>query len=149
MQSSAAGPADREPDDNEESGTEERRTEHTVVEQTRFNEVPSVGGGTDVIRITRKRGVEVVKYEPYLPVGKRPLAETHYNYVVLSCCDHDVKIQLDFDLGNPLGKSHLRYPADEHFQCPQCGTTHRLAAVREYLQKLLGYHIIVDEKPPY
>jgi hypothetical protein len=123
--------------------------EHTVVEQTRLNEVPSVGGGTDVIRITRKRGVEVVKYEPYLPVGKRPLADTHYNYVVLSCCDHDVKIQLDFDLRNPLGKSHLRYPADEHFQCPPCGTTHHLAAVREYLQKLLGYHIIVDEKPPY
>lgn len=123
--------------------------EHTVAEQKRLNEEPTVGGGTDVIRITRTSGVERVKYESYLQVGKRPLAETHYHHLVLSCCDQDLKIQMDFDLGNPLGKSHLRYPADEKFQCPQCGTKHDLSEVRKYLQKGVGYHIIVDEKPPY
>jgi hypothetical protein len=56
--------------------------EHTVAEQTRLNEEPSVGGGTDVIRMTRQRGVEIVKYEPYLEVGKRPVIETNYNYIV-------------------------------------------------------------------
>lgn len=123
--------------------------ERTVVEQKRLNEEPSVGGGTDVIRITRRSGVERVRYEPYLPVGKRPLAETHYHHLILSCCDQEVKIQMDFDLGNPLGKSHLRYPADEKFQCPQCETKHDLSEVRKYLEEDVGYHIIVDEKPPY
>lgn len=123
--------------------------EHSVTEQKRLNEEPSVGGGTDVIRITRRGGVERIKYEPYLTVGKRPLAETHYHHLVLSCCDQEVKIQMDFDLGNPLGKSHLRYPADENFHCPKCGTKHDLSEVRKYLQDGVGYHIIVNEKPPY
>ena len=123
--------------------------QHTITEQKRLNEEPSVGGGTDVIRITRRGGVERVRYEPYLPVGKRPLAETHYHHLVLSCCDQEVKIQMDFDLGNPLGKAHVRYPADEKFQCPQCETKHDLSEVRKYLQEGVGYHIIVDEKPPY
>jgi hypothetical protein len=53
--------------------------EHTVAEQTRLNEEPSVGGGTDVIRMIRQRGVEIVKYEPYLEVSERPVVETNYN----------------------------------------------------------------------
>lgn len=120
--------------------------EHTVAEQTRLNELPLVGGGTDVIRMTRQRGVEIVKYEPYLEVGKRPLAETHYNYIVLNCCGREVKIQIDFELDNPLGKSHLRYPADEKFQCPKCRTIHDLTELRELIQQIVGCYVIVDGK---
>ena len=122
--------------------------EHTVVEQTRLNELPFVGGGTDVIRMTRQRGVEIIRYEPYLEIGKRPLAETHYNYVVLNCCGQEVKIQIDFELDNPLGKSHLRYPTDEKFKCPKCGTTHDLTNLKEFIQQFVGYYVIVDEKSP-
>lgn len=122
--------------------------EHTVAEQTRLNELPVVGGGTDVIRMTRQRGVEIVKYAPYLEVGKRPLAETHYNYVVLNCCGREVKIQIDFELDNPLGKSQLRYPADEKFQCPKCRTIHDLTELRELIQEIVGCYVIVDGKPP-
>lgn len=120
--------------------------EHTVAEQTRLNEEPSVGGGTDVIRITRQRGVEKVKYEPYFEVGARPIAKTHYHYVVLSCCRREVKIQIDFEVDNPLGRSHLRYPADEKFQCPKCRTVHDLTELREYLQNGLECDVIVDGK---
>ncbi len=122
--------------------------EHTVTEQTRLNEEPTVGGGTDVIRITKQRGGEVVRYEPHFEVGNRPLAATHYHYVVLKCCGREVKIQIDFDLNNPLGKSHLRYPANEIFQCPKCKTNHDLTELREFIQELIRYHVIVDEKPP-
>lgn len=122
--------------------------EHTVAEQTRLNELPLVGGGTDVIRMSRQRGVEIVKYEPYLEIGKRPLAETHYNYIVLNCCGQEVKIQIDFELDNPLGKSHLRYPADEKFQCPKCRTSRDLTELRKSIQQTVGYYVIVDGKPP-
>jgi hypothetical protein len=97
--------------------------------------------------MTRQRGVEIVKYEPYLEVGKRQLAETHYNYIVLSCCGREVKLQIDFELDNPLGKSHLRYPSDEMFQCPKCRTSHDLTELREFIQQLVGYHVFVDGKP--
>lgn len=120
--------------------------EHTIAEQNRLNEEPSVGGGTDVIHMTRQRGVEIVKYEPYLEVGKRPLAATHYHYIVLSCCEQEVKIQIDFELDNPLGKSHLRYPADEQFQCPTCRTRYDLTELRELIQQIAGCYVIVDGK---
>lgn len=120
--------------------------EHTVAEQSRLNKEPFVGSGTDVIRMTRQRGVEIIKYEPYLEVGNRPLAKTHYNYMELNCCGRKVKIQIDFELDNPLGKSHLRYPADEKFQCPKCRTIHGLTELREFIQQLVGYYVIVDGK---
>lgn len=122
--------------------------DHTVAEMTRLNEEPFVGGGADVIRMTRQRGVDIVKYEPYLGIGNRPLAETHYHYVVLNCCGRDVRIQLDFELDNALGKSHLRYPADEIFQCPKCKKSHDLSELRKSIQALVGFHIIVDGKVP-
>jgi hypothetical protein len=122
--------------------------DHTVAEQTRLDEPPVVGGGSDVIRMTRQRGVEIVRYEPHFEVGKlRPLAETHHNYVVLNCC-REVKIQIDFELDNPLCKSHLRYPADEKFQCSKCRTIHDLTELRELIQEIVGYYVIVDGKPP-
>lgn len=120
--------------------------EHTVAEQTRLNEEPTVGGGTDIIRIARQRGVEIVKYEPYLEIGKRPLAATHYHYILLNCCGQNAKIQIDFDLDNPLGKSHRRYPADEKFRCRKCRTSHDLTELRKLIQQIAGCYVIVDEK---
>jgi hypothetical protein len=121
--------------------------EHEVAEQTRLDELPLVGGDVDVIRLTRQRGVEIVKYEPYLEVFKRPVAATHHHYIELSCCAQMVKMQIDFELGNPLVKTHLRYPADEKFQCPKCGTSHDLTELRKIIQKIVGgYCIVVDEK---
>jgi hypothetical protein len=59
--------------------------EHAVAEQRRLNEAPSLAGGTDVIVITSRTGVEKVRYEPHCPpAGKRPLAETHYHYLGLA-----------------------------------------------------------------
>ncbi|HKO63056.1 MAG TPA: hypothetical protein VJV03_17985 [Pyrinomonadaceae bacterium] len=122
--------------------------EHTVAEQIRLNEVPSVGGGIDVIRMTRRRGVEVIKYDPYLEVGKRPLAETHHNFIVLNCCGQNVEMQIDFELDNPLVEPRLRYPADEQFQCPICRTSHDLSELRKVIQETVNYYIIVDGKRP-
>lgn len=121
--------------------------DHTAGEQMRLNELPLVGGGTDVIRMTRQRGVGIIKYEPYLEIGKRPLAKTHYNYVVLNCCGREFKIQIDFKENNPLGKSHLRYPAGETFQCPRCGMRHDLTELRKYIQQGVGCCVIVDGRP--
>lgn len=120
--------------------------EHTAAEQTRLNEEPSVGGGADVIRMTRQRGVQIVKYEPYLEVGERPVVETNYNFIVLNCCGPEVKVQLDFEQDIPLGESHLRYPADEKFQCPKCKTSHGLTELRDLIQHIVGYHVFVDGK---
>jgi hypothetical protein len=122
--------------------------EHTVAEQTRLNKEPVVGGGADVIRMTRQRGVERVKYEPYLEVGKRPVADTHHNFIVLNCCGQEVEMQIDFELNNPLVESRLRYPADEIFQCPKCGTSHDLTELRKVIQEIVNYYVIVDGKPP-
>jgi hypothetical protein len=82
-----------------------------------------------------------------LEIGKRPLAATHYHFVVLNCCGQEVKIQIDFERDNPLGKSHLRYPADEKFQCPKCRTIHDLTELREFIQELVGCYVIVEGKP--
>src|SRR5215213_607634 len=121
--------------------------EHTAAGQARLNELPTVGGGTDLIRITKQRGVEIVRYEPYSELDKRrPLAETHYNYLVLNCCGDEVKMQIDFELNNPLIDSHLRYPGDETFQCSRCGTSHDLTELRKKIQLLVGYQVVVDEK---
>jgi hypothetical protein len=122
--------------------------EHTVAEQTRLNEEPIVGGGADVIRMTSQRGVEIVKYEPHLEVGKRPVADTHHNYIVLNCCGQDVEMQIDFEPDNPLVESRLRYPADEKFQCSKCGTIHDLTELRKAIQETVNYYVIVDGKPP-
>ena len=101
----------------------------------------------DIIRLTRQRGVEIVKYEPYLEVLKRPVATTHHHYIELNCCGQTVKMQIDFELGNPLVKIHVRYPADEKFQCPKCATKHDLTELRKILQKIVGgYCIAVAEK---
>jgi len=120
--------------------------EHVVGEQTRLDELPLVGGGTDVIRITRRSGVEIVKYEPYLEVGKRPLAATHHNYIVLNCCGREVEMQIDFEPDNPLVESRLRYPADEKFQCSKCRTIHDLTELRKEIQRIVRYYVAVDEK---
>jgi hypothetical protein len=81
-----------------------------------------------------------------LEIGKRPLAATHYHYVVLNCCGQNAKIQIDFDLDNPLGKSHSRYPADETLHCPTCRTSHNLTELRELIQQIAGSYVIVDGK---
>jgi hypothetical protein len=122
--------------------------QHTVAEQIRLDEEPSVGGGSDVMRMTRQRGVEVIKYEPYFAVGKRPVADTHHNYIVLNCCRQEVKMQIDFEVDNPPVESRLRYPADERFQCPKCKTNHDLMELREEIQRIVGYYVIVDGKSP-
>jgi hypothetical protein len=122
--------------------------EYTVAEQARLNEEPVVGGGADIIHMTSRRGVEIVKYEPHLEIFKRPIADTHHNYIVLNCCGQEVEMQIDFHLDNPLVKSRLRYPADEKFQCPKCGTSHDLTELRKEIQDIVGgYPIIVDGKP--
>lgn len=89
-----------------------------------------------------------MRYEPYFELDKRrPLAETHYNYVVLNCCGREVKMQIDFELDNPLIESHLRYPADERFQCSSCGTSHDLTELRKVIEgRIVGYQIVVDGK---
>jgi hypothetical protein len=33
----------------------------------------------NVIRMTRPRGVEIIKYEPHLELGNRPTAATHHS----------------------------------------------------------------------
>lgn len=120
--------------------------QYTVDQQALLNEEPTVGGGTDVIRITKQHGVETVNYEPFFGIGKRPLAQTHHNYVVLSCCGRDVEIQIDFELDNPLAKSRIRYPPDEKFQCSQCKTIHDLTELRSFFQRLVNCYVILDGK---
>jgi hypothetical protein len=121
--------------------------EYTAAEQARLNELPTVGGGTDLIRITKQRGVEIVRYERHFEVGeRRPLADTPYNYVVLNCCGDEVKMQIDFELNNPLIESHFRYPTDESFRCLSCGTRHDLTELRKTIQRIVGYQIVVNEK---
>jgi hypothetical protein len=109
----------------------------TVSEQTRLNEIPTVGGGIDMLYLTRNNGVEAINYQDFMEVGQRQLAETHYNYVSLVCCETETKIQIDFAEGNPLGSLHIRYPADEIFSCPKCDAKHQLVELRHFVEDLV------------
>lgn len=96
-----------------------------------------------MLYLTRNKGVEVINYQDFVEVGQRQLAETHYNYVSLVCCGTETKIQIDFAEGNPLGNSHIRYPADEIFNCLKCDANHQLTELRHFVEDLVKKELVI------
>jgi len=117
---------------------------YTVGEQIRRNEEPSVGGGIDILYLTKTKGVEVISYEQHFDLFERPLAKTNYHHLILKCCGQETKMQMDFAHGNILGKSHIRYPSNGIFECPKCKTKHNLRELRIIVEKAFKAEIVIE-----
>jgi hypothetical protein len=120
----------------------------TVSEQMRQNELPTVGGGIDMLYLTVRNGVEVINFGDFKETGQGKLAETHYHYVSLVCCETETKIQIDFAKENPLGKSHIRYPFDEIFCCPKCDMKHQLIDLKRSVESLANKESVITASNP-
>jgi hypothetical protein len=117
---------------------------YTSEQQSARNEVPSVGGGVDIFSLTRDKGVQVISYEKHPAYADRPLAKTNYHHLIMSCCNQETKMQIDFAPGNTLVNSHVRFPSNKIFVCPQCKTEHDISEVKILAETYTQTEVVVE-----